>query len=636
MHQTFYIDTDEEISSVIDRLRKSMSAVNYFVVPQRAIFLQSIVNLKLLKREAEKIGKDAIIVTHDEIGASMAQRAGIKVQDYLDEQEQPPELNENQAVYVQEEEVLPILESDDQEIQQKRIRLDEVGTSDFYEDSSVENKKTKSVSAKSKSRRIHVNSVSSKVAPKISGSEPRSSTHKMSRPSMESIQPRTSAHAGRKISESSSAVRHGASMKIGKLDSHKEEILEKMFHSEPVQRQAPKRVEEKREDVGGENTKKMIFGFIFVCLLVLLGVGLFLYVPSAKITLEPKVETEKIDVSIQGTNDTPLGNDPAIPIRVMDIVQDSKLSFDSSGRSASFGQKARGSVVIYNEFSNEPQQLMSTTRLQSMDGKIFRLSQSVTVPGTTVVGGETKPGAITAEIIADQPGSDYNIDPTTFSIPGFLGGPKFDKFAAKSTVAMSGGTSNSDGSLAVSQQDLDNAKTKTEADAKSKIEDAIRSQLQPGEVFLAQAEKIIISKSQASAKADDMVEKFDYNATASVHALVFSEGDVKKIVQQAVDKGGKPEGVTESITKIDYGSAEPDFDKNTLNLKVHGEISLTSDINLQQVKRELLGKDSSQIESVLKKYSSIKSVNVEINPTFVTRISQYPQRVTVDVSASGN
>ena len=52
MHQTFYIDIDEEISSVIDRLDKSVTTENYFVVPGRAIFLQSIVNLKLLKREA--------------------------------------------------------------------------------------------------------------------------------------------------------------------------------------------------------------------------------------------------------------------------------------------------------------------------------------------------------------------------------------------------------------------------------------------------------------------------------------------------------------------------------------------------------------------------------------------------------
>ena len=68
MHQTFYIDVDEEISSVIDRLNKSMSIESYFVVPKRALFFQSIVNLKILKREADKVGKIVVIVTQDEVG----------------------------------------------------------------------------------------------------------------------------------------------------------------------------------------------------------------------------------------------------------------------------------------------------------------------------------------------------------------------------------------------------------------------------------------------------------------------------------------------------------------------------------------------------------------------------------------
>lgn len=85
MSQTFYIDLEEEISSVVDRLNKSISVDNFFVLPKRAIFLQSIVNLKLLKREAEKVGKRIVIVTQDEIGASMAKRCEIEVRAALED-----------------------------------------------------------------------------------------------------------------------------------------------------------------------------------------------------------------------------------------------------------------------------------------------------------------------------------------------------------------------------------------------------------------------------------------------------------------------------------------------------------------------------------------------------------------------
>ncbi len=70
------------------------------------------------------------------------------------------------------------------------------------------------------------------------------------------------------------------------------------------------------------------------------------------------------------------------------------------------GKKAEGSVTIYNEFSNAPQPLVATTRLETSDGKIFRIVKGVTVPGTTLVDGEIKPGAIEVQVVADQPGSD--------------------------------------------------------------------------------------------------------------------------------------------------------------------------------------------------------------------------------------
>ena len=117
-----------------------------------------------------------------------------------------------------------------------------------------------------------------------------------------------------------------------------------------------------------------------------------------------------------------------IPIRVIDETQEVSLSYDVTGKNAASGKKAHGSVVIYNEYNSSPQTLVATTRLESSDGKIFRLTKNIVVPGTTVVGGSPQPGAIEAEVVADQAGSEYNIDQTKFTIPGFSGGPKFDKF----------------------------------------------------------------------------------------------------------------------------------------------------------------------------------------------------------------
>lgn len=81
--EKLYIDIDEEITTIIDRLRHTSGQTIYVVVPQRALLLQSIVNLKLLEREAKKQRKRIILMTKDEEGIVFASRAGIEVQPFV-------------------------------------------------------------------------------------------------------------------------------------------------------------------------------------------------------------------------------------------------------------------------------------------------------------------------------------------------------------------------------------------------------------------------------------------------------------------------------------------------------------------------------------------------------------------------
>ena len=85
MHQTFYIDVDEEITSVVERIRKAAANEIIMVVPKRALLIQSIVNLRLLKKEAESRGVQLMIVTQDKLGKLLVEKAGILVQQKLDE-----------------------------------------------------------------------------------------------------------------------------------------------------------------------------------------------------------------------------------------------------------------------------------------------------------------------------------------------------------------------------------------------------------------------------------------------------------------------------------------------------------------------------------------------------------------------
>ena len=57
MKDTIYIDVDDEITAIIDKVITSKHKIVALVLPKRAVVLQSIVNMKLLKRTADEAKK---------------------------------------------------------------------------------------------------------------------------------------------------------------------------------------------------------------------------------------------------------------------------------------------------------------------------------------------------------------------------------------------------------------------------------------------------------------------------------------------------------------------------------------------------------------------------------------------------
>lgn len=60
-----YIDVDDEITAIIDKVATSPSKIIALVLPKRATTLQSIVNMKLLKKAAEDDKKHLVLITNE-------------------------------------------------------------------------------------------------------------------------------------------------------------------------------------------------------------------------------------------------------------------------------------------------------------------------------------------------------------------------------------------------------------------------------------------------------------------------------------------------------------------------------------------------------------------------------------------
>jgi hypothetical protein len=76
---TIYIDIDDEITGIIDKMRASDGRVVALVLPKRAAVLQSIVNMRLLKRSADEAKQHVVLITSEAGLLPLAGAAGMYV-----------------------------------------------------------------------------------------------------------------------------------------------------------------------------------------------------------------------------------------------------------------------------------------------------------------------------------------------------------------------------------------------------------------------------------------------------------------------------------------------------------------------------------------------------------------------------
>lgn len=99
---TIYIDIDDEITVMIDKLQSSQAKIVALVLPKRATVLQSIVNMKLLKRAADSASKNLVLITSEPGLLPLAGAASVYVAKNL---QSKPEVPTNPTSPVEDEEL---------------------------------------------------------------------------------------------------------------------------------------------------------------------------------------------------------------------------------------------------------------------------------------------------------------------------------------------------------------------------------------------------------------------------------------------------------------------------------------------------------------------------------------------------
>ncbi len=98
-----YVDIEDDITSIIGKVKESSAPIVALVPPKRIGVLQSIVNLKLLTRAAEGSKKRVVLITNDHALSALAAGVAIPVAKNL---QSKPEIPEIPALHVDDEDVI--------------------------------------------------------------------------------------------------------------------------------------------------------------------------------------------------------------------------------------------------------------------------------------------------------------------------------------------------------------------------------------------------------------------------------------------------------------------------------------------------------------------------------------------------
>ncbi len=568
--KTIYIDLDEEVTSVVDRIRKIMDREIVLVIPQRALVLQSIVNLKLLKNQAQLLGRHLIVVTADQLGKHLATRAGLEVREKLGNRAiLTLEINDpNHEPSVGREE--GSLSSPLKQRIESPMAMPAISVADIVRRAKSQ-KLYPTKPSKAKRRRYFFGG--SPKSPKPEG-----------RPRLSSAVSRSPRPHSKKLSARLSSL----SAKVG-------------------------------------------LGFIGAsCILIVLII--FLVLPKAKVTLVPKTELLNQSVDIVVRTDTAGGDSisQAILGQVYTLEKKETQIFPTAGMQQ-ISTKAEGEVTLFNE-KGVSQILVATTRLMSDQNILFRTKERVLIPPARVSSeGKLEPGTMTTRVVADQAGPQGNIGPAQFYIVAFDPAQR-QKVYAKSTVPFTGGEARE--AKVLTQEDLDAATKQMAESLIAMGREEIRAELHLNYPLPEGALKGEIIEATCNKQIGEVTDNFELNLKVGLKALIFSAEEARMLALNSVQEilqanqfivdSESAEGISFEIENINLEER-----RALLKVRVEKEIAYRSD--LEVMRDHLAGKKEAEARAYLQGLDEIQDFELTLWPFWVRRVPALDKKIEITI-----
>lgn len=582
-----YLEPDEEITSVVDKLKALSDHKVAIVVPKNGTLFQSLINLKLLAKEAKNQGKEVVIVSTNRVGQRLAQQVGFTTYNTLGTIASEPEPTKK---------VAPAAPSPSPE-----TIIDGVKVNQYNPDVPV--------AAAVEAAAIEGEAIAEPTAA-IASDE---ATDTESAPTTDEVVAEEVAVA---------AVPAAVPMPVPKLAASQNEAAPLKPESKPSETDQPPPAAS--SPVGGGELPPIVPRSIHVAApkepfkmpwrsvaigaaitLALLAVVYF-FLPKAVVTLTLPATAVNPTQDINVTTKSPDGEDNTIAGNLLTTTQTGKATITATGQK-DIGTKASGDVTFYNKASSASVTLASGTSLTA-SGKTFTLDKAITIPGASVSGGSVVPGQTTGSITASEVGDSSNLKNAQFAIA-----KQPELVYATGTTA--GGVTKT--VTVLSQEDIDKAVTDLRTELTNKAVDEIKKKATK-QAVLDNSGWLEVTSQTVDQPVDAQVESATLAMGVEAGEIAFDEraakNAIKAVANKDVQEGQELIVPDDKSITLTYKSVSEDKSVMVVTASLNGYI--VAKINKLAVSKALAHQSKAKAVTLVKAKYQATDVSVALRPSW--------------------
>ncbi len=597
---SLYIESADEITTVIERLRGAEGTEVALVAPKGATLLQSVVNLKLTRRAADDAGKRIIIVSTDNIGRNLCAQLGIAAAN-----------TEEEAAKILSGGASAVPVDDAKVISGVRIHR-------YYEDEDADETAAPGTAPEP----IIIPQAMLKDEPKTAPTAPIAVPASVPEPPV-------AAEVVQSVPfPAPVAVVTPEPVPLTRSKVTRNDTVETVTPS-------PTRTEKQKKEKLPPQPTTIMQKRVIKLSLWLGGAGIlaivtiaFLFLPFTRVELAVRASDWTMQLAFTASLDTKDTSTDGTQLPAEDITgkSDKTLSFTATG-SQETGDKATGSVTFYNYDTTTTTTVPSGTTITA-SGKTFTTTASADVPGYTKASGKPPvPGTATAPITATASGPDSNLSNAPASdVKGTNGLLTFN------TVSTSGGTTKT--VTVVTADDIAKAKTVLTQQLTDDATKQLADQLSNRTVTSKEGtDRTVLGTLTSTVSAGEQVAGGDVKGTISIDRSIVNTPTLESAISDRLrtnELNNHSYKVTSKDITVD--SVSSDGKQLSLTVKVSGKEAPV--VPVEDLAKQLNGKSLSDGAQILSQAVPTATISYTQSPRWwpVKRYPTLTRYIVVEVT----